>query len=58
MSRDELRAKLPLSNLKSVCLKYGIQGVSGNQKKEPYMYVNALFSLIEARPCRLYKSLP
>lgn len=55
-SRDELRAKLTLSNLKSVCLKYGIQGVSGNRKKEPY--VNALFSFIEARPCSLHKSLP
>ena len=56
MSRDELRARLTLSNLKSVCLKYGIQGVSGNRKKEPY--VNALFSFIEARPCSLHKSLP
>ena len=54
MSRDELRAKLP--NLKSVCLKYRIQRVSGNRKKEPY--VNALFSFIEARPCSLHKSPP
>ena len=54
-SRDELRVKLTLSNLKSVCLKYGIQGVSGNRKKP---YVNALFSLIERRPCILHKSLP
>lgn len=56
MSRGELRAKLTLSNLKSVCLKYGIQGVSENRKKEPY--VNALFSFIEARPCSLHKSPP
>ena len=56
MSRDELRAKLTLPNLKSICLKYGIQGVSRNRKKEPY--VDALFSFIEARPCSLHKSLP
>ena len=56
MSRDELRAKLTLPNLKSICLKYGIQGVSRNRKKEPY--VDALFSFIEARPCGLHKSLP
>ena len=56
MSRDELRAELTLSNLKSVCLKYGIQGVSGNRKKE--RYVNALFSFIEARPRSLHKNLP
>ena len=35
---------------------YGIQGVSENRKKEPY--VNALFSSIEARPCSLHKSPP
>ena len=38
LSRDELRAKLTMSNLKSVCLKYGVQGISGNRKKEPYVY--------------------
>ena len=37
---DELRTKVTLSNLKSVCLKYGIQGVWRNKRKEPY--VNAL----------------
>jgi len=42
MNRNELRAKLTLSNLKSICLQYGIQGVLGHWKKEPY--VNALFS--------------
>jgi len=36
MNRAELPAKLMLSNLKSICLKYGIEGVSGNRKKEPY----------------------
>ena len=56
VSRDELRARLTLSNLKGVCLKYRIQGVSGNRKEEPY--VNALFSFIEARPCSLHKGLP
>ena len=55
LNQDELRAKLTLSNLKSICLKYGIQEVSGN-RKEPY--VNALFSFIEAKPCSLYKGLP
>lgn len=55
MERDELRAKLTLSNLKSICLKYGIQGLSG-RKKEPY--VNALFSLISANPCSTHKGLP
>ena len=55
MNKDELRAKLTLSNLKSICLKYGIQGVSGNRKKEPY--VNALFSFMEASPCNLHKGL-
>ena len=49
INRDELRAKLALSNLKSIRFKYGIQGVSGNREKEPY--VNILFSFIEARLC-------
>ena len=56
LNQDELRAKLTLSNLKNICLKYGIQEVSGNRKKEPY--VNALFSFIEAKPCSLRKGLP
>ena len=55
MSRDdELRAKLTLSNLKCVCFNYGILGVSGNWRKEPY--ANVLASLIEARPFSLHKS--
>ena len=56
LNQDELRAKLTLSNLKSICLKYGIQEVSGNRMKEPY--VNALFSFIEAKSCSLHKGLP
>ena len=56
MRGDGLRAKLTLPSLKSICLKYGIQGVSGNRKKKPY--VNALFSFIKARPCSFHKSLP
>ena len=41
LNQDELRAKLTLSNLKSICLKYRIREVSGHPKNEPY--VKALF---------------
>ncbi|XP_078353734.1 EF-hand calcium-binding domain-containing protein 6-like [Oculina patagonica] len=42
MNKDQLCAKLTLPNLKSICRKYGVQGVSGGRKKEPY--VDALSS--------------
>ena len=35
MNKDQLHAKLTLPNLKSICRKYGIQGVSRGRKKEP-----------------------
>lgn len=56
INRDDLWAKLTLTNLKSICLKYGIRGISGNRKKEPF--ANVLFSFIEARPCSMHKDLP
>ena len=52
MNKAQLRAKLTLPNLKSICRKYDIQGLLGGRKKEPY--VNALFSFISARPCALH----
>ena len=55
LNRDELWAKLTMSNLKSICLKYRIQELSGNLKNEPY--VRALLSFIQARPCSLHKGL-
>ena len=51
MNKAQLRAKLTLPNLKSICRKFDIQGLVGGRKKEPY--VNALFSFISARPCAL-----
>ena len=54
MTKDQLRAKLTLPNLKSICRKYGIQGVSGGRKKEPY--VDALSNFISTRPCTLHRT--
>ena len=52
MGRDDLHAKLTLSNLKSICLKYGIRDVSGRKKDA---YVNAVISLMKSTPCTFHK---
>ncbi|XP_078358985.1 uncharacterized protein LOC144643554 [Oculina patagonica] len=54
MNKDQLRAKLTLPNLKSICRKHGVQGVSGGRKKEPY--VDALFSFVSTWPCNLHRT--
>ena len=54
MNKDQLRAKLTLLDLKSIYRKYGIQGVLGGRKKEPY--VDVLPNFISTRPCILHRT--